>query len=393
MRWNSGWKTFVAGVLTTLVILLLLGGILVATNYGHLNRALKVISLVSTQALEPAPAVKMVDGALAGIVESLDDPYASYLPPQEYHDLAVHIAGEYGGVGLLITRDEEERIVVVSPFKGTPAFRAGIKAGDFIVEIDGQSTAGWKLDRAAQVMQGEPGTEVILGIFRTGEQKLRTFPLQREKIRVPSVEGQLLDKDRRLAYFSLSNFNERTAMDLGVLLQEMRQQGMKAAILDLRNNPGGSLGAAVDVASFFVPPGPVVYLVDRQQTVAYEARDNYLQMPLVVLVNKGSASASEIVAGAIKDRETGVIIGEKTFGKGLVQTVFELDGGAAVKLTTAKYLTPGKHDINRKGIEPDLEVKLDPTTEAEVWRNAPDWQRDTQLQKAVQVLQARIGGK
>ncbi|MCG0277447.1 MAG: S41 family peptidase [Thermanaeromonas sp.] len=373
-------------VVTTLSLTLL-----VVTCYPKVEQVVRVYTLLRFQALNPPSLDRIFEGAIKGMVEALGDPYSSYLTPQVYRQLEEHVQGTYGGVGLLITLEEKEkRPVVVSPFKGTPAQRAGISSGDYILAIDGQDTAGMDLETAASLMQGEPGTKVELTILRPGEKEPRRVTLVRETIKIPTVDGQMLSGYPGIGYISLTMFNEQTGKDLDKLLNELRRQGLKALILDLRNNPGGSLQAAIEVASYFIPEGPVAYIVSQKRTEALHSTGKYIKLPLAVLVNRGSASAAEIVAGAIKDAGSGVLIGETTFGKGVVQTIFPLKGGAAVKLTTHKYLTPSKRDIDKVGIAPDIQVKLEPRLEQEVLSRPPDLERDAQLKKALEVLQGKM---
>ena len=373
-------------VVTTLALMLL-----VVTCYPHVEQVARVYTLLRFHALSPPTLDKIFEGAIKGMVEALGDPYSSYLTPEVYRQLEEHVQGTYGGVGLLITLEEKEkRPVVVSPFKGTPAQRAGITSGDYILAIDGRDTAGMDLETAASLMQGEPGTKVELTILKPGEKEPRRVVLIRETIKIPTVDGQMLSGYPGIGYISLTMFNEQTSKDLERLLEELRRQGLKALILDLRNNPGGSLQAAIEVASYFIPGGPVAYIVSQKKTEALQSTGKYIKLPLAVLVNRGSASAAEIVAGAIKDSGSGVLIGETTFGKGVVQTIFPLKGGAAVKLTTHKYLTPAKRDIDKVGIAPDIQVKLDPQLEQQVLSRSPDPERDAQLKKALEVLQGKI---
>lgn len=365
-------------------------GIFFVTNLGNVSRIIKVITLIKTQAIQPVSMAELLEGAAQGMVSSLGDPYSSYLEPESYEELTEHMTGTYGGVGLLVSMEQDNRLTVVSPFKGTPAYKAGIMSGDWIVEIDGQDTTNMTLEKAAQLMQGEPGTKVTLTIWREGVEGLKKFVVTREIINVPSVEGRLLPgENRHIAYINITQFNQRTAEELDQILAELGT-GYKGIILDLRDNPGGVLPAALDVAARFVPKGPIVHIVDKYRSETYEAPGGNLGLPLVVLVNQGSASAAEILAGAIKDRGAGILVGEKTFGKGVVQTVFPLGEGAAVKLTTAKYLTPNKMDINQKGIEPNIVVKLPQELRREVALTSPNVAKDPQLRKAIEVLRLKM---
>lgn len=382
------------GVLKTVLIIIALFSILitgtlgfmVVTNLDGLGRAVQVLALIKSQSLADADMATLIEGATAGMVQALEDPYSAYLKPELYQDLQGNIKGTYGGVGLLITMDSEQRLTVVSPFKGTPAQRAGIISGDQILRIDDRDTSELDLEEAAALMQGEPGTEVVLLLYRQG-QPTWEVTLVREVIEIPTVEGQFLDGYPGIAYIAVTNFTDHTGAELGQLLTELKQEGLKGIVLDLRNNPGGSLPAALEVASFFVPEGPVVYIEAKGSSETLRTvHPHRVELPLVVLVNGGSASASEIVAGAIKDTGSGQLVGETTFGKGLVQTVFPLTGGAAVKLTTAKYLTPGRHDIHEVGIVPDVEIKLTPEEQHEALVHAPAVDRDPQLAKALELL-------
>lgn len=382
----SVWRQVYKGLLAFCVLVTLTLGLGVAAHYPEIEKGVRVYTLLRFQALNPVNTDKLLEGAIKGMVDALDDPYSSYLNSETYSRLKESVSGTYGGVGLLITVDEKERLIVVSPFRGTPAQRAGIKSQDYITAIDGRETTSMDLETAANLMQGEPGTTVELTIQPHGSGEMRKVTLKRELIKIPTVEGKMLPGQPGIGYISLTMFNEQTAADLEQQLNELRQQGMQRLILDLRNNPGGALPAAVDVASYFVPEGPVVYIADQKKMEAIAARGYGQLMPLVVLVNKGSASAAEIVAGAIKDTKSGILVGETTFGKGIVQTVFPLPREAAVKITTHKYLTPAKHDINKKGITPDYLVPIDPQLEYQVLSNAPDLERDPQLQKALSLL-------
>ncbi|MDN5326640.1 MAG: carboxyl-terminal processing protease [Moorella sp. (in: firmicutes)] len=382
------WRQIGRGLLALCVLVTLAVGVGVATHFREVEQGVKTYTLLRFQALQPISTDKLMEGAIRGMVEALDDPYSTYLDAETYRKLQESVTGSYGGVGLLITLDEKDkRVVVVSPFKGTPAQRAGIKSGDYITAIDGRDTTGMDLETASNLMQGEPGTRVELTILSAGDSNPRKVALTREIIKVPTVDGTMLPGHPGVGYISVTMFNEQTGADLGRELNDLRQQGMQKLILDLRNNPGGALPAAVDVASYFVTQGPVVYIADQKTSEPLMARGYAQPLPLVVLVNKGSASAAEIVAGALKDTKSGVLVGETTFGKGIVQTIFPLPGDAAVKITTHKYLTPGKHDINKKGITPDYVVPMDPQVEQQVLAHAPDLERDVQLQKALEVLE------
>lgn len=367
-------------VVGMILVVSLIAGAVVVTNYQHLGRLVQVVSLIHREYLNPVTTVQLVDGAVRGIVSSLKDPYSTYMDADEFRNLSNQIQGSYGGIGIVVGTNEENRLVVVSPFKGTPADRAGIKPGDVIVQIDGRETAELTIDAAVNLMLGQPGTSVTLTLFREGSDRLLTKKLTREIIEIPSVEGKILPQARDLAYISLYQFNSKTGEELGRILTELEQTGFRGIILDLRGNPGGDFDAAVTVASYFVPEGPIVRVVDRSaKEEVYTSTGMALGLPLVVLVNEGTASASEIVAGAIKDTKSGLLLGTKTFGKGVVQTIFPLDNKTGLKLTTAKYLTPDGHDINGKGIVPDIVINPDPESD-----------KDVQLDAAIELLKSKI---
>lgn len=389
------WHKISRGMLTLLLICCVLftamSGFFVAGNYPELVQLARAMALIKTEALQPVPTAVLLRGAIKGLVGALDDPYSVYLEPEGYLSLQQHITGSYGGVGLLISIKEDKSLVIVSPFKGTPAHRAGLHSGDVIMRIDQREAGGLDLETAASLLQGSPGTQVTIAVLRENETKVKEYTIIREKIEIPTVDGRLLDGHSEIAYLNITMFNTHTGEELERTLAGFKQLGYAGLILDLRNNPGGDLEAAVAVTGHFIPEGPVVHIVDRYHTGTYnvEGRGQEL-VPLVVLVNRGSASASEIMAGAIKDTGSGIIIGEKTFGKGLVQKVFSLQGGAALKLTTAKYLTPQKNDINGKGVEPDILVPMSPELTQKVLLNAPDLQEDVQLQMALDVLSQQL---
>lgn len=351
------------------------GGLL-ATNYQHLGTFLKVLALIRTQYLEPVPAAALVDGAIKGMVKALNDPYSVYLEPREYVHLQEQIRGSFGGLGILVGI-KDEYLTVVRAYQGTPAQRAGLQQGDIIFRINDQDARGLDLDTAVSMLRGPVGTKVKLTIVRQGRQPW-DVELVREEINVPTVEGKIMPGG--IGYVALSQFTEKTPAELEATIARLKAGGMRALILDLRNNPGGELRAAVKVAGYFVPKGPVVYIQYRDgKEETYNSEGHTLNLPLVVLVNGGTASAAEILAGAIKDTGAGTLVGERTFGKGVVQTIFDLDNGAGLKLTIARYLTPARQDIHKKGVEPHVVVEQDPHAE-----------RDYQLEEAAALLGARL---
>jgi carboxyl-terminal processing protease len=364
-----------AVVLIVLLIAGVFGGFFYWARKNNLSKLVSTFFLIKSQYIEDVGTADLVNGAVKGMVEALDDPYSIYLDKEAYKELNLQIEGAFGGIGVEIDMNQDNQLVVVSPLPGTPAAYEGIQSGDLITKIDAQETTNMTTVEAAAVLRGEPGTTVSLEIMRPEENRSFTVQLTREQIIVPSVSGKMLEDYPDVGYLRVLHFNRASTNaqlhEELIKLEEAQYQGL---ILDLRGNPGGDLQAAVEVAGYFIKDGPVVRIVQREgaEDVLYAVQSSREVMgPLVVLIDGGSASASEIVAGAIKDSESGVLVGARTFGKGLVQTVFNLGDKEGVKLTTNKYLTPDGHDIHAKGIEPDVVVE-----------QPKDVEEDLQLKKA-----------
>ncbi|MGQ9496752.1 MAG: S41 family peptidase [Desulfotomaculales bacterium] len=371
-----GWV--LAGFGAAILGVLLLSVLAFATNYQQLGNLIRVISLIRTHYLEEVPSSRLVEGAIRGMVGALDDPYSVYLDPQTYTHLTEQIEGSFGGLGILVGL-KDQKLTVIKPFAGTPAARAGIRSGDTILKINDVNARGIDLETALTLMRGPVGSRVALTIQREGEPAPRRIELRREEIQIPTVETRMVNR-RGLAYIAITTFTEKTGREFNAALDRMHREGMRGLILDLRDNPGGELQAAVDVADAFLSRGPIVYIAHRtRKDQVFYADPQTTKLPLIVLVNEGTASAAEIVAGAIKDAGVGVLVGTRTHGKGVVQTLFPLNNGAGVKLTTARYLTPNKHDLNRAGITPDVVV-----------RQPEDASEDVQLQRAIAILEAKL---
>jgi len=359
--------------------LFVLTGAIVGSNYQHIGNLIKVISLVRTQYIEPVQTTSLVDGATRGIVDSLQDPYSVYLDEQTYKQLQEQISGSFGGLGILVGMNKENLLTVVRVYENTPAAGEGVRAGDIIVGINDRDVQGIDLETAIGLMRGPVGSKVKLTVLREGQTELIDFNITRQEISVPSVEGRLLP-NTRIGYVAISQFTEKTPDEMLQMLTKLKDQGMQGIILDLRDNPGGELTSATRVADNFIPEGPIVYIDYRTGAEDVKrADDKYLHLPLAVLVNGGSASAAEILAGAVKDTESGVLVGTRTFGKGIVQTVFTLGNDTGLKLTTARYLTPNKKDIHKKGINPDVVVE-----------DLPDQAGDEQLDKAIALVKREL---
>ena len=337
----------------------------------------RAVQVVKGQYVGTAEGPLLMTGSLKGMVNSLGDPYSVYLDPKMYSELMLETKGSFGGVGIVLGV-KDKQLTVVAPIEGTPAETAGILSGDLIVKIDGQDTKDMALDEAVGKIRGKEGSKVTLTIQRTG-QEAEEYSLSRATIVLKSVSGKILENG--IGYIRLSMFSETTGNDFTQKMSELTEQGMTSLILDLRNNPGGLIGESVKVARLLVPQGPIVSVIGKDGE--RETSQSYLEktpLPLVVLINGGSASASEIVAGAIQDTGAGKLIGVKTFGKGSVQRIIPLDKDSAVKITIAEYHTPKDRSIHGKGIEPDIVVEMPKDKDAK---------SDPQLDKAIEVLKSK----
>ena len=299
---------------------------------------------------------QLFDGALKGMVESVGDPYTVYLNKKDFQQLSEMTVGSFGGIGIVFGKRGND-YVVISALEDNPGAKAGIRSGDIITAIDDKSTREMNMEQVANKIRGKYGTTVTLEL-KDKEGKLRKVNVVRAEIKNPSVAGQML-ANTKIGYIRIAIFNENTGDDFAQKYAELEKQGMQALVLDLRENPGGILNAGVDVARMLVPKGPIVSVIDKNGN-KYEETSSLekVKYPLAVLVDHGSASASEIVAGAIKDTKSGKLFGVKTFGKGSVQSVYRLDNNTAVKITVAKYYTPSGVSIHNVGIEPDVKVEL-----------------------------------
>jgi len=321
----------------------------------------QALALIEEQYPEPKTTKDLVYGAIQGTVGTLD-PHSSFMTPEEFRELQIETKGKFSGIGIEITL-KDRVLTVVSPIEGTPAYQAGLKAGDQIVKINGASTKNMTLLDAVKTIRGPKGSKVTLTVNREGFPQPKDFVITREIIPIRSVKARILDDG--IGYIRVSNFQDQTDHDLEAYLKKMKQRlvPFKGLILDLRNDPGGLLEQAVRVADEFLKSGLIVYTEgrSRNQNMRFYARagneGKSATVPMVVLINEGSASASEIVAGALKDQKRALIVGTKSFGKGSVQTIIPLEDGSALRLTTALYFTPSGVTINDKGIQPDVVVE------------------------------------
>jgi len=326
-------------------------------GYEELKIFTEALSIVRKNYVEDTEPKELVYDAISGMIGSLD-PHSTFMTPEQYKDMQVDTKGEFGGLGIQIGI-KEGMLTVIAPIEDTPAHKAGIKAGDKIIKINDEFTKDMSLQDAVTKMRGIPSTSVNITVLRKGWKETKDFTIIREIIKIQSVKSKMLED--HIGYVKINQFQEQTATDLSKALSDLRDEQMNSLILDLRNNPGGLLHSAVDVSSFFIPSGQlVVYIKDKTgEKVEYTSdnRKDVFPFPLIVIVNEGSASASEIVAGALKDWHKAVIIGTQTFGKGSVQSVIPLEDGSALRLTTAIYYTPNGTSIQTTGITPDIVVK------------------------------------
>lgn len=330
------------------------------------QRFSNALSEIKKYYVKPISDKELFDNAIRGMLSGLD-PHSSYLDEEDFKELQTATDGEFGGLGIEVTM-ENGVVKVVSPLVDTPAFKAGIKSGDYIIKLGSKSVQGIELKDAVNLMRGKSGSSIELTVLRKGESKPLTFTLLREKIQIKSVKSQLLDQ--QYGYIRLSQFQTLTDKDMEQSVAKMKEQAggqLKGLVLDLRNNPGGLLDSAIQVSDAFLEndkkgkPEMIVYtqgrLPDSKFTAMAKPGDILEHAPMVVLINNGSASASEIVAGALKDNKRAIILGTRSFGKGSVQTVLPLDNTRAIKLTTALYFTPSGTSIQAKGITPDIIVE------------------------------------
>lgn len=297
---------------------------------------------------------ELIEGAMKGLFLNLDE-YSQYYTPEEYKGLKEDVSGDFGGIGIHIT-EKNGHITVIAPIEGTPGFKAGIKPGDRIVSVDDEDIEGLTLNQAANLLRGEPGTKVKVGIIREGTEGVLYFDITREIIEVNPVSYEILDDN--LGYIRITNFNNNTFENITEALDEFDSKHIDKLIIDLRNNPGGFLTEVVEVLQLFVPEGPIVHVKNMDDSI--ETFESYLEKPrykLAVLVNEGSASASEIFAGAVQDTGVGTIIGTNTYGKGTVQSIYPLVNGGGIKITIAEYFTANMNKVNGVGIKPDVVVE------------------------------------
>jgi len=418
-------KRLLYGVVTTALGINLLFGARVYLNsvhaedrssvYENLELFTRVLERIRSDYVDGDQVTyqELIYGALKGMLNGLD-PHSEFMEPVKYDELKKDTEGQFGGVGIVIGIGENNSLTVISPMEDTPAFRAGIVAGDRIVKIDGKSTEKLNLQDAVKRLRGQPGSEVTLTFYRPANSLTKEVKLTRAIIKVDTVkdinsERKFPLSDNQIGYIRLTQFGEQTTYDLDDALKKLENQGMRALILDLRNNPGGLLEQAVRVCEKFLPKDELVVSTEGRvhpKKTPYRAsgRGKHLEIPMVILVNTGSASASEIVAGCLQDHKRAIVVGEQTFGKGSVQSILPLPDGSALRLTTAKYYTPSHREIHEKGITPDIVIPMTSEEEEALYiqrslggseavdtldekrREYVKSVRDTQLERAMDLL-------
>jgi carboxyl-terminal processing protease len=327
-------------------------------HYSKIKTFTETLSIIKQNYVEEIDDKELINGAIKGMLNQLD-PHSSFMPPEAFKEMQIDTKGEFSGLGIQISV-KDKMLTVIAPIEDTPAYKAGIKAGDTILKIDGESTKDLSLQDAVNKLRGTKGTSVTITIFREGWEKPKDFIIIREVIQIKSVKYKTLED--KIGYVKLTQFQQRTSEDLENALEALEKDKINSLILDLRNNPGGLLNGAVDVTSQFLPEGKLVVYIKGRSGEQQDFNTNSTKKtdyPMIVLVNEGSASASEIVAGALQDWGRAVVLGMQTFGKGSVQTVIPLSDGSALRLTTARYYTPKGRSIQSTGITPDIIIKTE----------------------------------
>ena len=360
---------------------------------GNLNKITNMINIIQQKFVGKKNPTKqeLYEYAMTGMVNGLDDPYSEYLTKKDLESFTEDLDGEYVGVGMSIDKKKDAPLVVVSPFIGSPAAKAGIKIGDKVIKVDKTDILPLNATETVNLLKGKQGTKVEVEVVREGVKNPFMVTIVRDTIKLEMVESKMLQD--QIGYVSLLKFGNHTGAELNKHIEQLQAQGMKGLILDLRSNPGGSLKEAQDISSLFITQDLVVYLKYKngQETRYNRTMPSLGNFPLIILVNGGSASASEIVTGAIKDYKRGTIIGQKTFGKGIVQEVIPLEGGDAIKLTVAQYFTPNGNYIHEKGIEPDIKVDMEEVLSIKGYANDSEEARQNRMKEIRTYLEKEKG--
>lgn len=371
-------------VVTNLFTFIIASGGFVNFDEDRFAQISKLESFVKDNYLYDVTEEQLKNGELKGVVAGLNDPYSEYYTKEEYDKLMEFTTGKFYGIGVVITRGEDNLITVISPIKDSPADLAGIKAGDKIIKVAGKEYTGDKLQEASNAMKGAKGTDIQVTILRASTGETKDLAIKRDEIKVDTVTSNMIDG---IGYIAISQFDETTGADFNKALDDLNSKNISGLILDLRGNPGGIVDTAAMVADKLLPEGMIVYAEDKngERDFEFKSDEAHFDKPMVVLVNEGSASASELLSGAIKDYKRAKIVGKTTFGKGIVQTANRFPNGDGIKLTTAQYFLPSGVSIHKVGVKPDIDVDL-PSDVKGIGINFKD--TDTQLQKAIELLKA-----
>ena len=382
---------FVPGFLIgMLAMLIMAGGIVAGIYFSNIDMISSKNSVAVTKAekklkslehvihnyyLEDVNQDHLVEGLYKGLFAGIGDPYSVYYTKEEYEELMQATSGKYYGIGALVSQDMRTGLITISKvFQGAPADKAGMKAEDAIYKVDEKSIDGKEVDKVVAMMKGEKGTQVKVTVYRPSEKKYIDLMITRDEVKVPTVESKMLNKE--IGYIQITEFDEVTGEQFTKAVNQLKKQDMKKVVFDVRDNPGGSYATVCDILDEILPAGTLVYTKDKYgKEERQESDPESLNMPMVVLQNEDSASASEIFAGAIQDFKAGKIMGTQSFGKGIVQQIIPLGDGSAVKLTVEKYYTPSGKNIHGKGITPDIKVE-----------QGEDEKKDLQLEKAIEEL-------
>ncbi len=406
---GKGVAAGILGTIVTLTLVIVLGckltGTSIVLSLGNSSSTTKSSSILDADTVAKINELKayidlyyyedddidedtLRDSLYAGLIDGIGDKYSVYYNAQEYEDLKISTTGEYYGIGAGLKQDPDTMVVTISKvYEGTPSEEAGLMADDIITSVDGTDATTMEVSDLVQLIRGEEGTTVHLEILRPSTGEALSFDVERANVQLPSVTYEMLND--KVGYIYLQQFESGTADQFETAVNELTEQGMEALVLDVRYNPGGMVTSVVQILDDILPEGTVVYTEDKngnRQDYTSDA-EHYMDIPIAVLINGDSASASEILAGAIKDYNYGTLIGTTTFGKGIVQSIFDLEDGDALKLTTAKYFTPNGNYIHGVGIDPDIELEYEYTGDADA-----DYDKayDNQIQKAIEVLEGQL---
>lgn len=349
----------------------------------HLQKMKFLEKKVEDDFLYKVDKEKLRQGELKGMVASLGDPYSEYLTLEDFDALAEQTNGKFFGIGVSVSSNEEGQILVIAPIKDTPAEKVGIKTGDLIIKVNGEPVSGNDLQAAVAKIKGDKGTSVKITIYRPSTKETKDIDVKRDEIKLETVISNTI-KD--LGYIGITQFNDNTYDEFKKALNNLKEKNVKGLIIDLRGNPGGTVDSVEKIANELLPEGTIVSAKNRDGQVVFDYKSDkeYVNLPMAVLINGGSASASEILAGAIRDFKMGTLIGEKSFGKGIVQSVFPFPDGSGLKITTSEYFTPSGENIHKKGIKPDIKVKLPENVKG---IGIEYLNTDSQLKKAIEVLE------